>query len=173
MEILHFRDSDKILKAENMYNAVVNTMQYIEDVLFGTLHRRELLRQALEEEGWRNCDIEMLKVLDGRRYQYKGFKRDVAIDGNCSTYEYILEGLIKLQIGFDKGKIKTGVLMLTDQRSEKSTYGSSYDLAKSEVEMLYPTISMPVSVVLLDLGRPMVIDDKGGDADGIPVSTNE
>ena len=173
-EVIHFRGAEKILKDENMHDDVLDTMEYLEDVLYGTLYRGELLRQALEEMGWRSEDNGALKILDGRRYMYKGVKRDVAIEGNLSSYEFILEGLLRLQIGFDKGKLLAGVLMLTAQRSEKSTYGSSFDLAKSEVEMLYPTISMPVSVILLDLGRPMVFDDdKGGDVDGVSVSSDE
>ena len=50
-----------------------------------------------------------LSILDGRRYQYKGFKKGVAIEGNFASYEYILEGLFRLQIGFDKGRIETGI----------------------------------------------------------------
>jgi hypothetical protein len=172
MEVIHFRGAEKILKDENMHDDVLDTMEYLEDVLYGTLYRGELLRQALEEMGWRSEDNGALKILDGRRYMYKGVKRDVAIEGNLSSYEFILEGLLRLQIGFDKGKLQTGVLMLTAQRSAKSTYGSSFDLAKSEVEMLYPTISMPVSVILLDLGRPMVLSEEGGDTNGVSVSSN-
>jgi hypothetical protein len=33
----------------------------------------ELLRQALDEMGWRENGS--LSILDGRRYQYKGFKK--------------------------------------------------------------------------------------------------
>jgi hypothetical protein len=173
METIHFRGAEKILKDENMHDDVLDTMEYLEDVLYGTLYRGELLRQALEEMGWRSGENGALKILDGRRYMYKGVKRDVAIEGNLSSYEFILEGLLRLQIGFDKGKLQTGVLMLTAQRSAKSTYGSSFDLAKSEVEMLYPTISMPVSVILLDLGRPMVLSEEGGDTNGVSVLPHE
>jgi hypothetical protein len=84
----------------------------------------------------------------------------VAIEGNLSAYEFILEGLLRLQIGVDKGIIQTGLLMLTNHRSDKSHLGSSLELAKAEVEMLYPTISLPVSIAFLDLGRPIVLDDK-------------
>jgi hypothetical protein len=70
-----------------------------------------------------------------------------------------LEGLFRLQIGFDKGVIETGILMLTSQRSEKSSYGNSRDLAEAEVEMLYPTISMPVSIALFDLGSSELPED--------------
>jgi hypothetical protein len=89
----------------------------------------------------------------------------VAIEGNFSAYEYILEGLFRLQIGFDQGKIETGILMLTGARSEKSSLGSSRELAEAEVQMLYPTISMPVSIALFDLGPPIISNgtENGGD----------
>ena len=124
---------------------------------------RELLRQSLEEMDWRGNGT--LNILVGRRYQYKGFKKGVAIEGNFSAYEYILEGLFRLQVGFDKGLVETGILMLTGMRSEKSSYGTSRDLAEAEVQMLYPTISMPVSIALFDLGPPIISNgtENGGD----------
>ena len=114
---------------------------------------------------WRENAHGELKILDGRRYMYKGVMRGVAIEGNFSVYEYILEGLFRLQVGFDKGRIDTGILMLTSMRSEKSSYGSSRDLAGAEVEMLYPTISMPVSIALFDLGSPIISNgtENGGE----------
>jgi hypothetical protein len=111
--------------------------------------------------GWREDGT--LAIIDGRRYQFKGLKKGVAIEGNFSAYEYILEGLFRLQLGFDMGRIAAGILMLTGQRSEKSSYGSSLQLAQTEVEQLYPTISLPVTVCLFDLGDPALPDDKGGD----------
>ena len=128
------------------------TLEYVDSVLTGSLYKRELFRQALDEMDWRKNGS--LNILDGRRYQYKGFKKKVAIEGNFSAYEYILEGLLRLQIGFDKKLIETGILLLTSKRSEKSPLGNSKDLAKSEVEQLYPTISLPVSIVLYDLQEP-------------------
>ena len=153
-EIVHFRESEKILKEKRLVKDVKATLEYIDDVLCGTIHRRELLRQSLEEMDWRENGT--LNILDGRRYQYKGFKRGVAIEGSFSAYEFILEGLFRLQIGFDKGLVETGILMLTSMRSEKSSYGTSRELAEAEVEMLYPTISMPVSIALFDLGPPII-----------------
>ena len=55
------------------------------------------------------------------------------------------------------------------------------------MELLYPTISLPVTVALFDLGEPMIPDDdensdenrgeqtvdEGGDENGIPVSADE
>ena len=156
-EIMHFRGSDKILKGKNMVKDVKVTLEYVDDVLAGSLYKRELFRQALDEMDWRKNGS--LNILDGRRYQYKGFKNKVAIEGNFSAYEYILEGLLRLQIGFDKRLIETGILLLTSKRSEKSPLGNSKDLAKSEVEELYPTIKVPVSIVLYDLEEPNEIKE--------------
>ena len=164
-EILHFRGSDEIIKSKNMKNDVQITLEYINDALYGSIYRGELLRQALDEMDWRENGDGELKILDGRRYMYKGVKRGVAIEGNFSVYEYILEGLFRLQVGFDKGRIETGILMLTSMRSEKSSLGTSRDLAISEVEQLYPTVSMPVSIALFDLGPPIISNgtENGGD----------
>ena len=71
-EIMHFRESDKIIKEKRMEKDIKVTLEYIDDVLYGTIHRRELLRQSLEEMDWRENGT--LNILDGRRYQYKGFK---------------------------------------------------------------------------------------------------
>ena len=49
---------------------------------------RELLRQALDEMNWRENGS--LNILDGRRYQYKGFKKGVALEGDSfASYEYL------------------------------------------------------------------------------------
>jgi hypothetical protein len=170
-EILHFRESDKIIKEKRMEKDIKVTLEYIDDVLFGTIYRRELLRESLEEMDWRENGT--LNILDGRRYQYKGFKRGVAIEGNFSAYEYILEGLFRLQIGYDKGLVETGILMLTSMRSEKSSLGTSRELAEAEVEMLYPTISMPVSIALFDLGPPIISDGTEETNNGTSIPTDD
>jgi hypothetical protein len=161
-EIFHVRESDKILKEKNLEKDVQATLEYVDTALYGSLYRRELLRQALDEMNWRENGNGELKIMEGRRYMYKGVKREVAIEGNFSIYEFILEGLFRLQIGFDKGRIETGILMLTAARSEKSSYGSSRELAQTEIEMLYPTISMPVAIALFNLGDSTLPDDDGG-----------
>jgi len=66
--------------------------------------------------------------------------------------------------------------MLTSFRSEKSSLGTSRELAEAEVEMLYPTISMPVSIALFDLGPPIISNGEGETNDGsisIPADDNE
>jgi len=155
VEILHFRDSDKVLKKNKMLKDVQTTMEYIDDVMAGTLYNGELLKMALDETDWIR-DADALRILENRRYQYKGFKRGIAMDGNLSSYEYLLEGLLRLQIGFDQKRIDAGVLMLTSKRSEKSPYGNSADMVKEELELLFPTISLPVCICLIDTGEPFL-----------------
>lgn len=154
-EILHFRDSDEVLKEKRLLTDVTATMQYIDDVLAGSLYKRELLRMALDETDWtQNADA--LRILENRRYMYKGFKQGIALDGNLSSYEFLLEGLLRLQIGFDQKRIDAGVLLLTSKRSEKSPYGNSADMVKEEIELLFPTISLPVCICLIDTGEPFL-----------------
>jgi hypothetical protein len=170
-QIIHFRGSDKIIREKNLTKNVQATLEYVQDVLYGTLHRGELMRQSLEEMGWREDGT--LNILEGRRYTYKGFKKGVAIEGSFAAYEFILEGLLRLQIGFDTKKIDAGILMLNSARSEKSSYGSTAELAKTEVEMLYPRIDLPVAIALFDLGRPIFPDEEGGEPNGVPVPADE
>jgi len=102
--------------------------------------------------GWRqNRD---LSVMPGRRYYFKGLKQHVAIEGSLSFYEYILEGLMRLQIGHQKGAIEVGILLLPDNRGEKTPYGSTRQLLIEEMDYLFPTIDLPVAIALLDLGKP-------------------
>ena len=156
-ELLHFRDADKILKKKKLTQSVISTMQYLSDALHGTLFRGELLRQALTEMDWRH---EPLNILDGRRYQYKGLRQGVAIDGSFSSYEYIQDALLRLQVGFDKQRVEVGIVLLTSQRSEKSPLGSTKDLVEQEIKDLFPTISLPVCIALFDLGGPGIYTDE-------------
>jgi len=159
-EILHFRGSEEILKEKRLLKDVQATMQYVDDVLAGSLYKRELLRMALAEMDW-TIDSDAMRIIDGRRYMYKGVKRGIAIDGNISAYEYILEGLVRLQIGYDKQRIETGILLVNSKRSNKSPLGTTSELIRGEIEMLYPTISLPVSVCMIDTGEPILYDEEG------------
>jgi len=172
-ELVHFRDSNKIIRKKKLDRDVKVTLNYLSDVLTGTIQRGELLRQALDEMGWRENGS--LNILDGRRYQYKGVKRGLALDGSFAAYEYILEGLFRLEIGFRKGKIDCGILMLTATRSEKSSLGTSRDLAIAEVEYLSDIITIPVSIALFNLGPPVISDGEGegGDENGVSVHANK
>ena len=159
-ELIHFRDSDKILKSKKMEKDVQATLEYVNDCLYGTLHRGELFRQSLEEMEWRRTD-ETLIILAGRRYRFKGFKKGIAIEGSFAAYEFILEGLVRLQIAYDKKKIDSGILLLTSLRSEKSPYKSTRLMLEEDIQNLHPTISLPVSVALFDLGKPMIPEENG------------
>ena len=103
-ELLHFRGADKILKKKNMDHVVKVTCDYIDTVLYGTLCKGGLLRQALEECDWRQ-DPGQLKILNGRRYAFKGLRNGIAIEGQFSSYESIWDSLLRLQIGWVQKKI--------------------------------------------------------------------
>lgn len=156
-EVLHFRESDRLLQEKNLDRDFQATMQYLDDVLYGSLYRRELLRDGLAEMGWRNNGS--LNFMEGRRYQFKGWRSGIGLEANLSFYEYILEGLFRLQIGFDKGLIVGGILLLTAKRSEKSRYGTSAKMVVEDVELLYPTIYLPLTVVLFDLGEARYLEN--------------
>jgi len=149
-ELLHFRDSDKILKKKKMIDDVKKTLEYLDTVLFEAPNKGELLKQSLKDMGWREDGT--LNILENRRYQHKGFKNGVALDGYIGAFEN-LEGIFRLQLSFDKQKIETGVLLVNCLRSFDSPFGTSRELVEWEIEQLEPTIFMPISVALFDLGR--------------------
>lgn len=149
-ELLHFRDSEKILKKLQMMQDVTKTLEYLDTVLYESTNKGELLKYALKDMGWREDGT--LNILEHRRYQHKGFKNKVAIEGYIGTFEN-LEGIFRLQVAFDKQKIETGILLMNSLRSFDSPFGSSSELVEWEIEQLEPTIFMPVSVALFDLGR--------------------
>jgi len=61
-----------------------------------------------------------------------------------------------------------GIVMVTAQRSEKSKLGTTKDLVIKEIEMLQPTISLPVTIILFDLGRPGQIYQENEQAEELP-----
>ena len=156
-EVLHFRESDRLLQEKNLDREFQATMQYLDDVLYGSLYRRELLRDGLTEMGWRTNGS--LNFLEGRRYQFKGWRSGIGLEASLNFYEFILEGSFRLQIGYDHGLIEGGILLLTAKRSEKSPYGTSAKMVVEDVELLYPTIYLPLTVVLFDLGEPRYLEN--------------
>jgi hypothetical protein len=167
-KIINFRNAGEIIKEKKMTKEVKQLMEYLHDCLYGTRYKSELLRQALTEMNWRqNGD---LNVLDGRRYFYKGFRNRIAIDGSFSSYEYIQDALLRLQVGFDKGKIDMGIVMVTSQRSEKSKLGTTEELVAKEIEMLKPTINLPITIVLFDLGKSGEIYEEKDNKKEEPIS---
>jgi len=167
-ELLHFRGADKILKKKNMDHVVRTTCETIEAFLFGTLRKGGLLRQALEEADWRQ-DPGQLKILNGRRYAFKGLRNGIAIDGQFSSYESIWDSLLRLQIGWAQKKIDAGIVLVTGERSEKSQYGSTKELIQKELELLFPTISVPVSIAIFDLGKPGALLEAEAKAEASPI----
>jgi len=151
-ELVPFRGADKILKEKKMSNIVRQLLQYLDDCLYGTRHKSELMRQALKENDWRNNGD--CKIFTERKYAYHGFRNRVAIDGSFSSYEAIQGALFRLQLGYDHKKIDVGIVMIPAQRSEKSKLGKTRDLVKKEIELLEPTITIPVLVAIFDLGKP-------------------
>jgi hypothetical protein len=151
-ELLHFRGSEEIIKSKNMILDIQFTMEYIDEILYGSGHKREMLRLCMEEMDWLNKDF--MSILDGRRYSYKGFKKGIAVESCLGMYEVIHSALFRLQLGFDKGLLDAGIILLNAQRSEKSPLGSTKELVEKEIQMLYPTISIPVSIALFDFGDP-------------------
>mgnify|MGYP001302540138 CR=1 FL=1 len=151
-EFLYFNNAKQVMRDGKMSKPVKDMMDYLDNCLYGTRFKGELMRQALKEMDWRNNGD--IKILEGRRYSYKGFRNRIAIDGSFASYEYLQDALLRLQIGFDKKRIDAGVVMVTSQRSEKSKLGSTKTLVIEEMEMLHPTISLPVVIALFDLGRP-------------------
>ena len=149
-ELLHFRDSDQILKDKGMMEDVMKTLEYLDTVLYEAPNKGELFKEALKDMGWREDGT--LNIMEGRRYQHRGFKNRIALEGYIGAFEN-LEGLFRLQVAFDKQKIDTGILLMNSLRSFDSPFGSSRDLVEWEMEQLEPTIFMPLSVSLFDLGR--------------------
>ena len=171
-ELLHFRGSEKILKEKNLDGDIHATMEYLNDAISGTAHRREILRMVMDEMDWRAG--EELNIIPGRRYCYKGIKRRVAIDGTFSSYEFIQTALFRLQLGFDMKKLDAGIVLVTAQRIEKSPLGTTKELILQELELLYPTISLPVSIALFDLGKPgeYIEDAVKKPVDDAPIETS-
>jgi len=129
---------------------VEKTLEYLDTVLFESPNKGELLKESLKDTGWREDGT--LNILENRRYQHKGYKNKVAIEGYIGTFEN-LEGIFRLQVAFDKQKIDTGILLMNSLRSFDSPFGSSAELVGWEIEQLEPTVFMPISVALFDLGK--------------------
>lgn len=150
-ELLHFHGSEDILKKKKMKKDLQETLEYLDNCLYGAPNPSKLMKEALSEKGWRENGS--LIILDGRGYRLKGFKNRVALEGSFAAYEFILEGLMRLQVAFEKEKIDTGILLLTALRSEKTRFGSTRELCECEVAQLFPTISLPFAIALYDLGQ--------------------
>lgn len=148
-QIHHFHSSEKVLENKGMLEDIYQMVEYLDSVLTGAEQYGPLLKQGLSEAGYREDGT--LGILPGRKYQYRGFKSRIGIEGNLTAYEYILEGLFRLQIGYSLSRINAGVLLLNTIRGDKTPYGSTEELLTNEMELLESVITLPVSVVLFDL----------------------
>ena len=148
-QLIHFRKSEEILKKKKMLTDVNQTLEYLDSVLQGAFPYGALLKEGLAENGWRSNGN--LSILPGRKYQWRGFKQGIAIEGSLAVYEYILSGLFRLQIGYAKGKVDAGILLVNSLRSDKTPYGSTLEMLEAEMEMLEDSITVPVTVALFDL----------------------
>jgi hypothetical protein len=164
-EMLHFNDAEKVFTKKKLTKDIQLTMQYVDETLQGRSYRGELLRQALSDMDWRNGD---LNILDGRRYYYKGMKKGVAIDGSFSSYEYLLTGLFRLQIGFVKETVDAGILLLPSTRGEKSPLGTTAQIVSTEIKMINKSITVPVCICLFDLGIPIASEENQVEEETIP-----
>lgn len=149
-EILHFNGNEAVLKSKHMIHDVRVTLSYIDEMLAGSRNHGEQLIKALTQTEWR-MNSEDLRIIEGRRYMFKAFKAKIAWDGGVTVYETLHNSLFRLQLGFDKNLIDSGIVLLNSARSEKSLIGTSRELAIREMEELFPTISLPVSIALFDL----------------------
>lgn len=145
--MFQFRDFNEIIKELHMDQALTETLDYLDLALQGAIWKGTLVNQVLEETGWR--DDENIQVIPKRRYKYKGYIGGLAIEGNVSIYEYMLEGLFRLQIGYDQERVRAGVLLL-GKRKWSFPFEDSHELLTWEIESLYPTISLPVGVALFE-----------------------
>ncbi len=133
-ELLHFRESEEILNKKKMTEDVMKTLEYLDTVLFEAPNKGELLKQALKDMGWREDGT--LNIMEGRRYQHRGFKNRIAIEGYIGTFEN-LEGYSGCRWHLIQ-KIDTGILLMNSLRSFDSPFGSSRELAEWEIDSLSP-----------------------------------
>ena len=128
-QLYHVRDAEAILKEKKLLTHLTDTLKEIDQSVQGRTYKGTTLKSTLELMGWRD-QPSSLSILEGRRYAYKGLYKRVALEANLINYEDILNCLFRLQVGFDRGLLDTGVVLLNSQRSEKSPLGSSFELAK-------------------------------------------
>jgi hypothetical protein len=157
-QIIHFRDSENIFEAKAMASDLLMTVEHVFHTVKGKHPNQDLyLKLALNDMGWVNGNS--AKILPGRQNPFKGFKHGVAIEANLERYDYLSEGLMRLQLGYDKGLIDTAILMITAKRDEKSPHVVTETMLREDVESFRPTISMPIAVCLYDFGNPLAADN--------------
>lgn len=145
-EMVYFNTIQEIFQERGMESVVQQSLDYIDIVIYEGYLRGYFLKNALEDLGWR--DTQDLIIIPGRRYRYKGLLNGIAIEASLYCYEGLWEALFRLQLGYDKGQILGGIVVLTGERSPKSPMGNTLELVQEEMAFLYPTINLPVSVAV-------------------------
>ncbi len=80
-QVLHFNEAKKVVSSKRMGKMINETLQGIADDLVGSTFLNSTLKSTLDDCGWRE-NLDVLKIIDGRRYKYKGYLKGVAIEGN-------------------------------------------------------------------------------------------
>ncbi len=154
-ELCYFRNMEQALKNNALADILDETLKYVDLVLQDNYLRGAFLKEALSDIGWR--DSQDMTIIPGRRYRYKGVLNRIAMEASLYSYEGMWCSLFRLQVGFDKGLIDAGVIILTGERSSRSPLGNSLELVQSEIEYLHPTINLPVAVAVYDFGTPQAV----------------
>ena len=148
-ELLYYRGAEKIFKKKKMTDDVMETLEYLDNVLIGAEKYGSLIKEGLHERGWRSS--EDIRIIPGRKFHCRGLKRGIAVDGSLTCFEYAHEALFWMQIGFAYKKVDAGILLVNNIRGAKSPFGTTKELVESELELLEPLITLPILVVLFTL----------------------
>ena len=147
-KLYHFHGSDKIFKNRAMISDVAMTVEHVFNVLKGNLFPDNLLRIALDEMGWHKGST--WNIVAGHHYQFEGFKNGVGLEECLGACGCIVEGLVNLQVAYDKGQIDGGLLLLSVSGIPECNGDDAETILIRDVNSLGPTISLPVSVCLYD-----------------------
>ncbi|WP_319408767.1 hypothetical protein [uncultured Desulfosarcina sp.] len=153
-QLFHFRDSDRILKEKSMLCYITLTMEHVFNAIKGVYLRNTLLRTVLDEMGWHQGDV--WNIIAGRRCRYLGYKNGVAIEASFTDYSYIAEGLTCLQLGYDKGQIDVGILLLTTRGIPAGKEKDTSVILNKDMGAMEPTIRLPVCICLYDFGDSVI-----------------
>jgi len=61
---------------------------------------------------------------------------------------------LRFQIAWVKKQIEAGLVFVTGERKREKPVRTTKELIAKELDLLYPTISVPVTVAIFDLGKP-------------------
>ena len=150
-QLYHFNGSKEFIKSNSMVSDLAMTAQHVLNTISGAFLREQLLRIALDEMGWTQGDT--WNIVAGKKCRYLGCKRGVGLEANLGIYDYIVEGAMRLQVGYDKGQIDAGILLLTNQGMPKCMEEDIYPQLEKDMNALAPTISLPLCICLYDFSN--------------------